>query len=136
MFTEVYKLLETENLKEAPPIDEVNDRIRKGDIVMFAMYACLTLATLYNTVRFLFKERRYKNFHIAYFYLLVYCIIALRTLWLSLILAVVNDNSDPATSQYQLSGHSEWLIKYSDVAATYLELLMGFQQACSMFELR
>ena len=34
-----------------------------------------------------------------------------------------------------MDGEIRWIIRYSDVAATYLELLMGFQQASTMFEL-
>ena len=45
---------------------------------MFVMYAALIAAAIHNTVRFVFPNQLYKNFHIASFYILVYLVIIIR----------------------------------------------------------
>ena len=56
---------------------------------MFVMYAILLAAAIHNTVRFVFTNGRYKNFHIASFYLLVFLVILIRVAFYSIILALV-----------------------------------------------
>lgn len=58
---------------------------------MFVMYAILLAAATHNTARFIFGRERPKNFHINYFYILVYSVIFLRIVWLSLIIVYVNN---------------------------------------------
>ena len=96
---------------------------------MFVMYAILFAAAVHNTVRFLSQGERYKNFHITYFYVLVYLVIILRIVWLSFILDAISMYPD---SSEKYNPHSIFEL---DVIATYLELLIGIQQTGSMFEL-
>ena len=59
---------------------------------MFVLYGFLLFATTYNTVNYIFGSSRYRNFHIAYFYMLVYLVVLLRLVWLSLMLYVINNS--------------------------------------------
>jgi len=56
---------------------------------MLVLYLVLFATATFNTARFVIGGRRYKNFHIAFFYLLVYIVIILRFLWICAILVVV-----------------------------------------------
>ena len=60
---------------------------------MFILYGFLLFVATYNTYCFVFGSNRYQNFHITYFYVLVYLVVILRLLWLSLILYVINNDS-------------------------------------------
>ena len=111
--------------------EDINKFIRIGTIIMFILYGLLLLATTYNTVKFVFGSSRYQNFHITYFYVLVYLVIILRLGWLSLILYVA-DNEDEYVETIDDKDilKSKTLIRtlyYFDVIATYLELLIGIQ---------
>ena len=61
---------------------------------MLFIYCLLFLAVTFNTVSFVLRGGRYKNYYIALFYCLVYVIIFLRMAWLSLILFTVNQYYD------------------------------------------
>ena len=61
---------------------------------MFILYGFLLFVASYNTYCFVFGSNRYQNFHITYFYVLVYFVVILRLLWLSLILFVINNYSE------------------------------------------
>ena len=111
---------------------------------MIILYGFLLFVATYNTYCFVFGSNRYQNFHITYFYVLVYLVVILRLLWLSLILYVIDNNSsyltfeidsDGKTINELVSGAMKSAIYYADVVATYLELLIGIQQISSMFEL-
>ena len=95
---------------------------------MFVMYTLLIVAATHNTVRFVLRDYRFRNPHIAMFYVLVYLVCILRIIWMILILmaleAVPHENNDQADG-----------IFYTDIIATYLELLIGIQQIVSMIEL-
>ena len=69
--------------------DKNNSKLIIGSSIMLVLYVVLAAAATFNTFRFVIGGRRYKNFHIAFFYLLVYIVIILRFLWLCVILAVV-----------------------------------------------
>ena len=58
---------------------------------MLVFFTLLLVAALHNTIKFVLKDARGKNFHITYFYLIIYLIIAVRMSWLSLILNVVSN---------------------------------------------
>ena len=53
---------------------------------MIGFYIILFAVAVHNTTRFVLKDARGKNFHITYFYVMVYLIIIVRVTWLSLIL--------------------------------------------------
>ena len=89
------------------------------------MYTLLIVAATHNTVRFVLRDYRFRNPHIAMFYVLVYLVCILRIVWLILILmALVPTEEDlPPPSKdkdYEVDG-----IFYLDIIATYLELLIG-----------
>ena len=64
----------------------VNTMLRRCIYVMYALYALLSFATLHNLIRFVIGQRRYKFFHIAYFYILCILIILARVIWFTMIL--------------------------------------------------
>ena len=92
---------------------------------MFLMYFILFAAAIHNTIRFIFLNRRFKNFHIIYFYVLVYMVIFLRIAWLSLIIRVVNEYSDSWKEEWE--HNLDKSIFEVDIIATYIELLIGVQ---------
>ena len=60
---------------------------------MFILYGFQLFVATYNTYCFVFGSNKYQNFHITYFYVLVYLVVLLRLVWLSLILVVINNYS-------------------------------------------
>lgn len=88
---------QVENTSTFPPEDQVNRCIRISSGFMFSFYGFLLLVATYNTIRFVFGSSRYQNFHITYFYILVYLVVFLRLAWLSMMLYVVNNSSDYTT---------------------------------------
>ena len=88
---------------------------------MFVMYAVLLTAALHNTYRFIWKSERYKNFHITYFYLLIYMIIILRVTWLSLMLKAAYAWPEEESMDIKLNMR----ISRVDIIATYFELFVG-----------
>lgn len=97
---------------------------------MFFCYAGLLGVLLHNIIRFVYMQRRYRFFHIAYFYMLVTLIVLMRVIWFAFILIITTKDQ-----LGELSIEQQQAIFLADVMATYLELLLGIQQACSMFEL-
>lgn len=103
--------------------ERVNEILEITCPIMLVLYALLFAAVSYNTVRFVYRDDRHKNFYIMYFYSLVYVIVVLRVTWLVLILCVTNNYyvgqeqlvADPLTKS----------IYYIDMIATYCELLTG-----------
>ena len=69
----------------------VNTMLRRCIYVMYALYALLILATLHNLIRFVIGQRRYKFFHIAYFYIQVVLLILARVIWFTMILYFLYD---------------------------------------------
>ena len=61
---------------------------------MIGIYILLLIVAVHNTLKFVFRDERGKNFHIVYFYALVYLISVARVTWLSLILYVVINKYD------------------------------------------
>lgn len=89
---------------------------------MYLMYAFVLGAAIHNIVRYLYKQHRYKFFHIAYFYVLVIAISFMRLTWFSLIFYItVTYSTESAYKNDQLNS----AVFYTDVTATYLELLLG-----------
>ena len=103
--------------------------------IMLVFYAILVICALHNTVRFVLCEGRYRNFHISFFYALVFAICICRVTWLCLILKVVTGYSSLEPPFNASVGAESQAIFSLDVAATQLELLTGFQQSFSMYEL-
>ena len=94
---------------------------------MLFCYLLLSIATCHNVVRFVIKQRRYKFFHIVYFYILVALIILTRVVWFAFMLQDVEAGSKFKKADAEIG--------ISDCLATYLELLLGIQQVSSMYEL-
>ena len=111
----------------------VNELIMVAAPTMLVLYALLFLASAHNIVRFVLQRERYKNLNISLFYVLLSLNIVLRMAWLALILHTVIDYY-PDQREIQ-DGAQKMAIFLLDVAATYTELLVGFQQASSMEEL-
>ena len=72
----------------------MNSKLKIWNSVVLVMYGILLAFTILNTVKFVYKQRRFENLHISYFYVLVYMIIAVRVMWLSFIIAVVRQYDD------------------------------------------
>ena len=70
---------------------QVNEILEITCPIMLVLYALLFAVVSHNTVRFVWREDRHKNFYIMYFYLLVYVIVVLRVTWLILILCVTSN---------------------------------------------
>ena len=96
-------------------LDTVNRQITVGCSVMFVLYTILIAAVIYNTVRIVLKEERYKSIHMASFYILVYLDTLLRVSWLSLILTVVINNENPVEMDWNHA--KKCSIFYTDIIA-------------------
>lgn len=55
---------------------------------MYLMYALVLSAAIHNIVRYLYRQHRFKYFHIAYFYVLVVSITLVRLTWFTIIFYV------------------------------------------------
>ena len=113
-----------------PSIDQIDQCIRISSSIMFILYGVLLFAATYNTISFIFGSSRYQNFHITYFYVLVYLVVFLRLSWISLILYVINNSDDylyegEDGKQHLDEGPMKKAIYQFDLVATYLELLIG-----------
>ncbi len=102
---------------------EVNKILEISCPIMLVMYLILLSAVVYNTFRFVYKDDKYKNFYISYFYLLVYIIVAARMTWLVLLIWVASHYED-GQSKVE-NKHVAASIFYIDIVATYAELLTG-----------
>ncbi len=69
---------------------------------MLTLYAFMIAAILHNTIRYVVIGKRYSNFHIVYFYLLVSLCVTLRVVWLSYILKVVVLNNKEDTGKVSM----------------------------------
>ena len=91
---------------------------------MFIMYVILFAAATHNTVRYIWGGiALYKNFHLTYFYCMVYIVILLRIAWYILILVAIRDWDGSWVSQWGVDSG----ISRIDFIATYAELLIGIQ---------
>ena len=71
--------------------EQANKMLKIGNGTMIVFYSILFSAAMHNTIKFVVKDSRGKNFHITYFYVMVYLIILVRVTWLSMMLhEVVN----------------------------------------------
>ena len=78
---------------------EVNQILIICSTIMLTLYAFMIAAILHNTIRYVVIGKRYSNFHIVYFYLLVSLCVTLRVVWLSYILKVVVLNNKEDTGK-------------------------------------
>ena len=99
---------------------------------MIFLYIVLMAAAIHNIVQFVYKQRRYRFFHIAYFYILLPLIIVMRMVWFAMILSLTYKYINATDHQFETIKENIFIF---DVSATYLELLLGIQQVSSMFEL-
>ena len=90
---------------------------------MYVSYALLLAFLVHNVVRFVVMQKRYRFFHIAYFYILVTFIVIMRVAWFSLVLADTRDSD--ARSEGKLTDKEMIRIFYIDCFASYAELLIG-----------
>ena len=101
--------------------EDINKQLELGICAMYICYAILIAAITHNIVRFVILQKRYLNFNIAYFYVVVSMIVIVRVTWFSLIFHSIYQNYAPIPE----GGLKK--IYYADVIATYLELLLGIQ---------
>jgi len=74
---------------EEQMIDQINQTLIVCSTIMLIIYTMLIAAVLHNTIRYVVIGKRFKNFHITYFYVLVSLCIIFRVMWLSFILKAV-----------------------------------------------
>ena len=79
----------TQDTAENSSPQNVNRKLLICCPIMLGMYILLLSTVAYNTLKFVIRGDKYKNFYITYFYMLVYIIVALRMTWLTLIIWVV-----------------------------------------------
>ena len=99
---------------------------------MIFLYVVLMAAAIHNIVQFVYKQRRYRFFHIVYFYILLPLIIVMRMVWFAMILSLTYKYINATNHEFETIKENIFIF---DVSATYLELLLGIQQVSSMFEL-
>ena len=81
--TLVYSSSQTEE------IETMNVTVEWSASLMFAFEITLIVCLMHNIWRYLIKQRRYKSFHIAYFYVLAAMTAVTRAVWFINILVVV-----------------------------------------------
>ena len=97
--------------------------------VILIFYSVLLLLLISNT-RHIIQKQKYKNFHLSFFYIMTYLIITLRVIFFGLILEFILYHLDKRVDEKVYP-----LVNTIDSIATYAELILGFQQMCSMIEL-
>ena len=70
------------------PYTTINRELRWSISIMYCFYAVLLAAIIHNIVRFVIGQKRYRFFHIAYFYILVTLVVVVRVIWFSFIFIV------------------------------------------------
>ena len=80
---------------------EANHLIKIGNSIMIGFYVVLFAVAVHNTTRYVLRDARGKNFHITYFYVMVYLIISVRVTWLSLILNTVRNYKEDRQENYR-----------------------------------
>ena len=73
--------------------EDINRQLQLGISAMYICYVFLLAAVTHNIVRFVILQKRYLNFNIAYFYVLVPLIIIVRITWFSLIFHLTNQDT-------------------------------------------
>ena len=69
-----------------------NGILLRWNFALIGLYLILLAAAVYNFVKFVIIEGRYKNLHMSMFYSLVIVVIITRCCWISLIIvALFND---------------------------------------------
>ena len=66
----------------------INRELRWTISIMYCLYAVLLAAIMHNIVRFVIGQKRYRFFHIAYFYTLVPTVVIVRIIWFTFIFRV------------------------------------------------
>ena len=81
-------------------IDQTNTILQTTIGIMFGLYGGLIIFIIHNIGRFVIKQRRYRFFHIAYFYILLTYVTILRITWLSVVLTITEE---PTSFDFKLS---------------------------------
>ena len=115
-------------MEDTDSYSDVNVILRPCIWTMFLLYAVLFAVDLHNIVRYVYRQKRFRFFHISCFYVLVTLVIICRVAWMGLILAETR-------GAHYFTDKEKAKIFGVDVTATYLELLLGIQQVSSMQEL-
>ena len=86
--------------------------------IMLSIYAVLLVFLLHNLWKYVIKQKRYKTFHITFFYILSFTVIIFRVTFFSLVLQfLIQVNGKQLTPP----------VKIDDVDnfTTYFELILG-----------
>ena len=97
--------------------------------VLLILYLAQLYVLSYNTHSYIIGQKRYKVFHLSYFYILAIIIVVCRIVFFAVILQFL----------YHVKGKTEPPPQYVDSLdnfATYFELSLGIQQLLSIVELR
>ena len=98
-------------------------------VILLILYGLLLIILIFNIVQYLIRQGRFKTFHIAFFYATSFCIVIIRILYFSYVLAYLfewqNDKS-----------LCPWLqLNIIDNFGVYCELILGVQQVSMMVDL-
>ena len=66
----------------------INRELRWTISIMYCLYAVLLAAIMHNIVRFVIGQKRYRFFHIAYFYTFVPMVVIVRIIWFTFIFRI------------------------------------------------
>ena len=99
--------------------------------IMFGLFFLLFMLLVYNIVQYVIRQRRYKIFHIMWFYIFAMTVVVLRCLcYIMLIKYLITlQNAEGPTK------HVTHNIDVIDNFAAFFELILGVQQLCSVMEL-
>ena len=98
---------------------------------MFGLFALLFMLLVYNIVQYVIRQRRYKIFHIMWFYIFAFTVVVLRCLcYIMLIKYLISLQNVESTT-----GRVTRRIDVVDNFAAFFELILGVQQLCSVMEL-
>ena len=88
--------------------------------IMLVIYVLLLFLLCYNVIQYVIRQKRYKVFHLTFFYIMSFAIVSLRIIFFSLILEFLFVAKGKALYPPNDIG-------YIDNFATYTELILGIQ---------
>ena len=100
--------------------------VQIGVILFF--YLVLLLILCYNLYAFIIGQKRYKVFHLSFFYALAFIILVSRIVFFAIILEFLSQQNPPCTDV-------PYRIDIVDSFAIFFELALGIQQLFSIIEL-
>lgn len=107
------------------------EAFRAAGIIEIVLFTLLLTFAIYNTVYFLFQQKRYRIYFISIFYVFAYIVIVIR-LALALMLTFVAYHIERYRNDKELAERATVVFLSLEIVATYAKIGMGFFQVVAI----